>query len=498
MMKRSTRIWILAGASFLAIAGFLLASQLTMKIGFPLDDAWIHQTYARNIYQFGEWSFIPGKPSGGSTSPLWSLLLTPGYLLPNFYLIWTFLVGGLTLWGVGFITMSLLESMGIQPVWALVGGISIMLEWHLVWAAASGMETLAFSLAVLLVLALLVKVAQNEESRNHWQTWTGLGVLAGITLWLRPEGLTLVGPLVFTAILVPGKFRKKLSRITSFSAGLVLLFLPYLYLNYQLTGTIWPNTFFAKQAEYASLLELPLLHRIASIYREPLIGVGLALLPGFFRLGWTSLKDRQWAVLSGMLWAVGQMGLYVLRMPVVYQHARYLIPGMAAYFIFGLAGLLKGGRFCAEDMLGRVFSRSWGMITVLLLLGFYVQGAAAYGRDVAIIETEMVDVAHWVAENTEPDVLVAAHDIGALGYFGGRELLDLAGLITPDVISFIRDESSLWVYMEEQGADYLVTFPDWYDTIPGDLEQVYSSGGEFSPRFGQENMGVYLFESQNE
>jgi hypothetical protein len=35
--------------------------------------------------------------------------------------------------------------------------------------------------------------------------------------------------------------------------------------------------------------------------------------------------------------------------------------------------------------------------------------------DVAVIESEMVNTAKWVAESTEPDALVAAHDIGALG-----------------------------------------------------------------------------------
>ncbi len=46
--------------------------------GFPLDDAWIHQTYARNLALLAEWAFIPGQLSAGSTSPLWTILLAPG------------------------------------------------------------------------------------------------------------------------------------------------------------------------------------------------------------------------------------------------------------------------------------------------------------------------------------------------------------------------------------------------------------------------------------
>jgi len=37
------------------------------QFGFPLDDAWIHQTYARNLGLSGMMAFTPGEPSAGST-----------------------------------------------------------------------------------------------------------------------------------------------------------------------------------------------------------------------------------------------------------------------------------------------------------------------------------------------------------------------------------------------------------------------------------------------
>ena len=37
------------------------------QFGFPLDDAWIHQTYARNLGLRGMMAFSPDELSTGST-----------------------------------------------------------------------------------------------------------------------------------------------------------------------------------------------------------------------------------------------------------------------------------------------------------------------------------------------------------------------------------------------------------------------------------------------
>ena len=51
----------------------------TGQPGFPLDDAWIHQTYARNLGLHGVMAFSPGQPSTGSTSFGWTFLLAVGF-----------------------------------------------------------------------------------------------------------------------------------------------------------------------------------------------------------------------------------------------------------------------------------------------------------------------------------------------------------------------------------------------------------------------------------
>jgi hypothetical protein len=107
----------------------------------------------------------------------------------------------------------------------------------------------------------------------------------------------------------------------------------------------------------------------------------------------------------------------------------------------------------------------------------------------------MVTTAYWLAANTPEDALIAAHDIGAIGYFTERPLLDLAGLVTPDVIPFIRNESRLGAYLDDQGADYLVTFPGWYPQLTSRADILYETSGQIAPALGAENMAVYHWPS---
>jgi hypothetical protein len=142
--------WILAGTVLLSVFVYLLASRLYYAIGFPLDDAWIHQTYARNLAFDREWAFLPGHPSGGSTSPLWSGLLAIGYWLHLAPYLWTYALGACELWIGAMLAEAtvrvLVPDYRSRLPWV---GIVLALEWHLVWAALSGMETMLYALLVI-------------------------------------------------------------------------------------------------------------------------------------------------------------------------------------------------------------------------------------------------------------------------------------------------------------------------------------------------------------
>jgi hypothetical protein len=75
-------------------------------------------------------------------------------------------------------------------------------------------------------------------------------------------------------------------------------------------------------------------------------------------------------------------------------------------------------------------------------------------------------------------------------------LLDLAGLITPEVIAFMTEPEMLKAWMTENGAAYAVFFPDFSPayaqlaTDPG-LQQEFCTGYEWTRTAGRDNMCVY-------
>jgi hypothetical protein len=484
-MARAPWLAALAGAS---TGSYWLASRLTGYTGFPLDDAWIHQTFARNLALRGEWSFVPGTPAAGSTSPLWTGLLALGYWLGVDHRAWAYLWGGLSLALAAWLAARLAARLRASQWAAAMAGALVALEWHLAWASASGMETLLFS-----ALALYACGNMIEPDSGRGVVLTGTAI--GLAVLARPDGLTLL-PFAALAVGLGGwrcGWRAVAARLAllGLSAGAILA--GYLAFNFFLSGAIWPTTFYAKQAEYASALAQPLTVRLWQTYSAPCIGPLVVLAPGLVVFIRRAGAKRWVAGLLPLAWVAAFLLAYALRLPLIYQHGRYLMPAIPVLAACGVAGCAGWSEPGSRKPGRRILSRAWILALAMVTAAFWLIGARRYATDVAIIETEMVATARWLRAYTPPQALIAVHDIGAVGYFAERPVLDLAGLVSPQVIPILRDEAALLRLMLDSGARYFVTFPGWYPSIVADkrITLVYRTGGQFSPRDGGENMSVY-------
>ena len=479
--RHTHTLWIIL-AVLAGSALYLGSAILSGGLGFPLDDAWIHQTLSRNLVSYGSLSVNPGEPTSATTSPLWSLMLSIGYWLKLNPLAWAYLLGalslGLTAWLTYRLTHRLFPGRESLP---LLTGILCATEWRLTWASLSGMETLLFSaLTMALILAAL-------SSRRD--TPLLLGVLGGLSALARPEGSVLLlwavvwrvatASMASRGAKLPGDsyvygregsvLRAALDPLLTLAVSGVLL-APYLAYNLSATGDIMPSTFYAKNAFYS---KGPGLYSLA----QYLSGVAAALAPGpllaltpsaiaFLVLRFKSKprsggdgRSLSWPLTLPLGWVALLAAMYYLWLPAPgIHHGRYLMPSIPILLLMGAAA--------TSHFLDRLAAERWRRLVVeyiaVFSMAWWLVGAVIFGCNVAFINDQQVASALWIRDNTPTDTLVATHDVGAMGYFSNRRVLDTVGLITPELTRRPGEAAAAISLMRERGAGYLAAFPGWH------------------------------------
>ena len=252
MKKTNPFFWWLGAGLLVAVAmlllGYFLESERRMTggvIGAPLDDAWIHFQFARNLSQGHGFSYNPGQPTPGSTAPLWTIILaasalfTPDFLGPALALSALFF-GAAVLLAYGF------TGWVTNHIWpAFLAGLAVALSGRLLWAGLAGMETTAFAALSLAAIWAYSKVGMRLAP----------ALLFGLASQLRPEGHALFALAVFDAAWVWLRIELKQATV-DWRSGLraflpalalyALISLPYTLFSLGTTGKPLPNTFYAK------------------------------------------------------------------------------------------------------------------------------------------------------------------------------------------------------------------------------------------------------------
>ena len=408
---------------------------------------------ARNLVAFGQFAINPGEPVTASTAPLWTLIVAAGYALGLPPLLWTSLIGLTCLvfvaWETWRLGKALLPESSAVPQLA---GLLVLVEWHLVWAAFSGMETLLFTA---LCLAALQQAAQNGL-RRPWL----LGTLVGLATLTRPEGLILGLVLGCWSLFTAGGNRWRAFAV--FMVTLAAVLLPAALLNLALSGRPLPATFYAKNAAYATEPGLlPFAQYLGgaalALARGPLFLVYPGLLYGLLRR-FPNMRSI-WPL--PLLWAALMLLAYMAWLPALYHHGRYLFPLIPLIGLYGL----EGSRLLLSKLPYRLLPRFAGMLLVVAVLASWARGAQVYGQNVDTITQQQVQAAFWIREHTPEDAVVATHDIGALGYFSQRRLVDVAGLASPELVNSPKDVDRILEVLQDRHVSYLALLPRWYPPL---------------------------------
>jgi hypothetical protein len=95
-----------------------------------------------------------------------------------------------------------------------------------------------------------------------------------------------------------------------------------------------------------------------------------------------------------------------------------------------------------------------------------IPAADRYAWAVQNINAMQVRLGRWVDANVPRGATLAVNDIGAIAYFSRRPVLDLMGLITPEILPYRRDgEDGVIRFIVERCPDYVIIFPAWFPRL---------------------------------
>jgi hypothetical protein len=422
--------------------GLLFGLALARVSGFFTDDSYIHLVFARNLVRGEPLSFNPGEPVYGFTSPLWMLLLAAGHGVTSDWLELTRLLGGLfTIAAVGA-TFGLARAAGGSPGAAFLAAASLAFHaWFLRWSL-SGMET---SLAAYLAAAGLVGVLKGGRS-----VLAGLVALALAAL-ARPEALILFAAASVWALwgsrrggarsgrasagsgrsrgdaAVPGAPARPSTAAAGVLAGLALL-AGWTLWAHAVTDAWLPNAYTVKRMHEA-LTAGGVVHDTA--YFLGVVGITDAIIAAAAVLSlWILRRRGERAGPLGLLllWPALLAAFYLgARVQMI---SRYWVPAVPALCAAAWVGAERVWGARARGGAAALYFAQQAAVMIFLV----VPQMDAFRRG---LDRGPAEIGRWLKAHAAPGALVATPDIGAIGFYGERRVLDLGGLVTPAMAAIL-------------------------------------------------------------
>ena len=418
-------------------AGLALALLVLAVLAWPLrhyvtDDTYIHLQYAHRLAHGDGLVFNAGERVYGTTSPLWVVALADAMALGVDGLLASKLLGGaatlaaLLLWWL--LVRRTLGDPWLRACSTLAwAGHAWMLRWSL-----SGMET---PLATALVLGGCVAFTSSRPWGARPAAASLLWALAALA---RPECALLL-PLWGVLLVVD---RGPRAGLAAAARGLwpgALLLALWLGFARAWFGHFWPNTLAAKTAGGEGMAyHLEQLARHAGIVAatDAVSVAVLAVLLAMRLVRREPFTLRPVERLLPWVWAASVPLLYTLRgVPVI---SRYLVPllPLVAWLAWRLLDrALAGSRPATVRVAGAVLmslSLALNIVTLERVVRPQVDSFTAGMR------ASLEPWGRWFAAHSAPGAVVAAPDIGALGYYSQRRVVDLAGLVTPQMVPILE------------------------------------------------------------
>jgi hypothetical protein len=420
------------------LAGCLVVAVVSTALlyGLTYGDPSIHFVYAKNMWEYGFFHYNALGPSSGSSSPIWTVLLSPLFLLPRpdhavrIFSIAVFFAGA---WVAYRVTRALTGRRECGAVGAAV--------W-LVLFPAHHLTAVAFETVFAAALFLGVGGAfllQLDRPDARPRDAFLLGAAAGLLPLARME-LALACALMFAALLL---LRPR--RALSFALGGAVTSLPYFLWSLVATGSVVPQSAGGRmigEVSYpANVLSL------GGTLTRTLAPVGVALVLGTFVLFWRG------AWRARAVWAVAALFgvVFIILTPRTHLLVRYVFPVLVPCAVVLAAFLVQ--RLLEDGRPRRRLAASLGVAAFLALYGATVlRGSYGMHRNaVPVYNWDLVferDLVKRLNTMVPPSDTVLMYEIQTQ-YFLNAPALSLDGIVGGQVLPYLHRGSDLSDFLRD-------------------------------------------------
>jgi hypothetical protein len=418
-----------------------------------IDDSYITYRYSRNILAGNGFTFNVDERVLGTTTPLYTLILTglaafTGGVQAPFPII-SWLLNSL----FDAVSCVVLFEIGKKISTFRVGAITALI-WSIapfsVTFAIGGLETSLFILLLLLTSFFYL----NKLSLGLW-------LCASLMILTRPDALIFVLPLLFLPLI---QKRLEIYQLKAMILAAIPL-ISWLVFSYIYFGTLLPHSIAAKSVAYLlpdNAAFIRLLQHFLTPFSEDytlspgFLYIGLITIPLFFVVGSMTIFKNNPIILSLLIYPLLYFITFSIAHPLIFRW--YLTPPLPIYMLILLTGAETFLKKCFEIANGKLTTLKspainfagpgWPALTnttltiALLLPLFFTlnswilhpdHGNDSPSPEMAWIKLEELykSASKDVIAVTTSDSVVAAGDVGVLGYYTNRTILDTVGLNSP-------------------------------------------------------------------
>ena len=417
---------------------------------FVYDDTYIYAKYIKNLSNGNGFCFNIGEISYGCTSLLWAFigtLFTKIFGDPLLVIKWLSYISRLFSILIFYkLSLYLIK----DKIYSSLATFSLCITPWFLRDVASGLET--NTAIFMILLGCYVRLREKENNKTGYFSI----VLFAFSFLIRPECILLLFIYFIDVLFIDRSkgFFKQFFKLALTAIAVILPFQIYAFLTF---GSIVPGTIVAKTVVLMSFLKT--FKNFITILGS---SNGLDILI-FFVMIILSIK-KEYRIknyirreeLFLFIWMISLILTYLFTRTEVRWRYLAIISPLITIFAFGalkhIGGLIK-----------MWFGKYTQMIVLIIVILLIIQSIAIQFVTMRqlFLQKDFVDLAFigkWINTNTPKDSIIAVHEIGAIGYYCNRRIIDTAGLVTPEIIPFMKGENGKTVfnYLHLKKANYFV------------------------------------------